>query len=55
VSGDRIALPAFQGRGGGDASRRLKARAVWLRAAELERLANHLGDIGAICNDRHSA
>jgi Ni,Fe-hydrogenase III large subunit len=29
------------------------ARAVWLRAllAELERVANHLGDIGAICND----
>jgi Ni,Fe-hydrogenase III large subunit len=29
------------------------ARAVWLRAllAELERLANHMGDIGAICND----
>lgn len=29
------------------------ARAVWLRAlmAELERLANHYGDIGAICND----
>ena len=28
-------------------------RAVWLRAllAELERFANHLGDIGAICND----
>ncbi len=28
-------------------------RAVWIRAlmAELERLANHLGDIGAICND----
>jgi Ni,Fe-hydrogenase III large subunit len=28
-------------------------RAVWLRAVlgELERLANHLGDIGAICND----
>ena len=28
-------------------------RAVWLRAlmGELERLANHLGDIGAICND----
>lgn len=28
-------------------------RAVWLAAlmAELERLANHLGDIGAICND----
>jgi Ni,Fe-hydrogenase III large subunit len=29
------------------------ARAIYLRAlmAELERLANHLGDIGAICND----
>ncbi|MGE5337446.1 MAG: hydrogenase expression protein HypE [Gemmatimonadota bacterium] len=29
------------------------ARAVWLRALmlELERLANHFGDIGAICND----
>lgn len=29
------------------------ARAVWLRAlmAEFERLANHFGDIGAICND----
>jgi Ni,Fe-hydrogenase III large subunit len=29
------------------------ARAVWLRGvmAELERIANHLGDIGAICND----
>jgi Ni,Fe-hydrogenase III large subunit len=28
-------------------------RGVWLRAlmAELERLANHLGDVGAICND----
>ena len=31
----------------------IPARAIWLRAlmAELERLANHLGDIGAICND----
>jgi Ni,Fe-hydrogenase III large subunit len=31
----------------------IPARAAWLRAlmAELERLANHLGDIGAICND----
>lgn len=29
------------------------ARALWLRAlmAELERLANHLGDFGAVCND----
>ncbi len=28
-------------------------RAIWLRAlmAEMERLANHLGDVGAICND----
>jgi Ni,Fe-hydrogenase III large subunit len=28
-------------------------RAIWLRAlmAEVERVANHLGDIGAICND----
>lgn len=28
-------------------------RAIWLRAlaAELERLANHFGDVGAICND----
>ncbi len=28
-------------------------RAVWLRAlmAEMERLANHLGDTGAVCND----
>ena len=28
-------------------------RAIWLRAlmSELERVANHLGDIGAICND----
>ncbi len=28
-------------------------RAFWLRAlmAELERLANHIGDIGAVCND----
>ena len=31
----------------------LPPRAIWLRAlmAELERLANHFGDIGAICND----
>jgi len=29
------------------------ARAAWLRAlaAEMERIANHLGDFGAICND----
>ena len=31
----------------------IPARATWLRGllAELERLANHMGDIGAICND----
>jgi Ni,Fe-hydrogenase III large subunit len=31
----------------------IPARALWLRAlmAELERLANHFGEIGAICND----
>ena len=35
------------------ASFAIPARAAWLRAlmAELERLANHCGDIGAICND----
>jgi Ni,Fe-hydrogenase III large subunit/Ni,Fe-hydrogenase III component G len=32
---------------------KVPARAVWLRAlmAELERMANHFGDFGAICND----
>ncbi len=37
----------------GMAAVRLPARATWLRALalELERLANHLGDIGAIGND----
>ncbi len=32
---------------------RVSPRAAWLRGvmAELERIANHLGDIGAICND----
>ena len=32
---------------------RVPPRAVWLRAlaGELERLANHFGDIGAVCND----
>ena len=31
----------------------LPERALWLRAlmAELERVANHLGDVGAVCND----
>ena len=37
----------------GDGSDALPARANWLRALalELERLANHLGDLGAIAND----
>jgi Ni,Fe-hydrogenase III large subunit len=32
---------------------RPSSRSIWLRAlmVELERLANHLGDIGAVCND----
>jgi Ni,Fe-hydrogenase III large subunit/Ni,Fe-hydrogenase III component G len=32
---------------------KVPARAIWLRAlmAELERMANHFGDFGAICND----
>lgn len=32
---------------------KIPARGIWLRAlmAELERIANHLGDIGAVCND----
>jgi Ni,Fe-hydrogenase III large subunit/Ni,Fe-hydrogenase III component G len=32
---------------------KVPARATWLRAlmAELERLANHFGDFGAVCND----
>ena len=41
-----------RGRSGARRRRCRRAR-IWLRAlmAELERLANHLGDIGAICND----
>ena len=41
-----------RGRGGARHRARRRAR-IWLRAlmAELERLANHFGDIGAICND----
>jgi len=32
---------------------KIPERAAWLRAlmAEMERLANHLGDIGGVCND----
>jgi Ni,Fe-hydrogenase III large subunit len=55
VSGDSTVAYAFAFSKAAEAALELlaPARAVWLRAlmAELERLANHLGDIGAICND----
>ena len=55
VSGDSTVAYAYAFSRAAEAALQLAvpARAVWLRAllAELERLANHLGDIGAICND----
>jgi Ni,Fe-hydrogenase III large subunit len=55
VSGDSTVAYAFAFSRAAEAALQLVVpdRAVWLRAllAELERLANHLGDIGAICND----
>jgi Ni,Fe-hydrogenase III large subunit len=55
VSGDSTVAYAFAFSRAAEAALQLVIpdRAVWLRAllAELERLANHLGDIGAICND----
>jgi Ni,Fe-hydrogenase III large subunit len=55
VSGDSTAAYAYAFSRAAEAALELAVpdRAVWLRAllAELERLANHLGDIGAICND----
>src|SRR5260370_24642393 len=55
VSGDSTVAYAYAFSRAAEAALRLVVpdRAVWLRAlvAELERLANHLGDIGAICND----
>ncbi|WP_291685453.1 NADH-quinone oxidoreductase subunit C [Bradyrhizobium sp.] len=55
VSGDSTVAYAYAFSKAAEAALGLVApdRAVWLRAllAELERLANHLGDIGAICND----
>jgi Ni,Fe-hydrogenase III large subunit len=55
VSGDSTAAYAYAFSRAAEAALDLDVpdRAVWLRAllAELERLANHLGDIGAICND----
>jgi len=55
ASGDSTVAYAYAFSKAAEAALRLVVpdRAVWLRAllAELERLANHLGDIGAICND----
>jgi len=55
VSGDSTVAYAFAFSRAAEAALELVVpeRAVWLRAllAELERLANHLGDIGAVCND----
>jgi Ni,Fe-hydrogenase III large subunit/Ni,Fe-hydrogenase III component G len=55
TSGDSTVAYAFAFAQATEAALQVKAppRAVYLRAlmAELERLANHFGDIGAICND----
>lgn len=55
VSGDSTVAYAYAFARAAEAAMQLDVpdRAIWLRAllAELERLANHLGDIGAICND----
>lgn len=55
VSGDSTVAYAFAFARAAEAALGIDvpARAAWLRAllAELERLANHLGDVGAICND----
>ncbi|WBK02069.1 NADH-quinone oxidoreductase subunit C [Methylocystis parvus] len=55
ISGDSTAAYSFAFARAVEAALGVEApaRAQWLRAliAELERLANHFGDIGAICND----
>jgi Ni,Fe-hydrogenase III large subunit len=55
VSGDSTVAYAYAFSKAAEAALELVVpdRAIWLRAllSELERLANHLGDIGAICND----
>jgi Ni,Fe-hydrogenase III large subunit len=55
VSGDSTVAYAYAFARAAEAALGVEApaRAIFLRAlmAELERLANHLGDIGAICND----
>ena len=55
MSGDSTVAYAFAFAQATEAALQVKPppRAIYLRAlmAELERLANHFGDIGAICND----
>jgi Ni,Fe-hydrogenase III large subunit len=55
TSGDSTVAYAFAFAQAAEAALQVRAppRAIYLRAlmAELERLANHFGDIGAICND----
>ena len=55
TSGDSTVAYAFAFAQAAEVALQVKvpARAIYLRAlmAELERLANHFGDIGAICND----
>lgn len=55
VSGDSTVAYAFAFARAVETALQIEAppRAQWLRGiyAELERMANHLGDIGAICND----
>lgn len=55
MSGDSTVAYAYAFSRAAEAALRINVppRALWLRTllAELERLANHLGDIGAICND----
>ncbi|CAN7638655.1 NADH-quinone oxidoreductase subunit C [Pararhizobium sp. LjRoot235] len=55
TSGDSTVAYAFAFSRAVEAAVQLEVptRAAWLRAlmAELERLANHIGDIGAVCND----
>ena len=55
TSGDSTVAYAFAFAQAAEAALQVKAppRAAYLRAlmAELERLANHFGDVGAICND----
>jgi Ni,Fe-hydrogenase III large subunit len=55
TSGDSTVAYAYAFAQAAESALRVKAppRAIYLRAlmAELERMANHFGDIGAICND----